>query len=72
MAGFLCGMLCFGGGAAYAAGVMAEHTPQLVYVDGRAVSMDAYNVANTNYMKLRDIGEAVGFNVCWDGTCVRI
>lgn len=29
--------------------------------------MTAYLIGGSNYVKLRDIGEAVGFNVYWDG-----
>ena len=52
------------GGAA--AGIMAEPTWQNIYVDGQQVSMTAYNIAGNNYVKLRDIGQQVGFNVYWD------
>ena len=36
--------------------------------------MQAYNIAGHNYVKLRDIGKAVGFNVFWDADsgCVQI
>ena len=52
------------GGAA--AGIVAEPTWQNIYVDGQQVSMTAYNIAGNNYVKLRDIGQQVGFNVYWD------
>ena len=29
------------------------------------MSMTAYNIAGNNYVKLRDIGQQVGFNVYW-------
>ena len=47
----------------YAAGIMAEYAPQVVYVDGASVQMEAYNIGGHNYVKLRDIGQAVGFNI---------
>lgn len=72
MAGFGIGAVLLGGSVAYAAGVMAERSPQQVYVDGTLVQMDAYNIGGSNYMKLRDIGKAVGFNVYWDGKSVQI
>ena len=53
-------------GGAAAAGVMAEPTGQKIYVDGEQVSMTAYNIGGNNYVRLRDIGKEVGFNVCWD------
>ncbi len=51
------------GGAA--AGIFAEPTWQNIYVDGQQVSMTAYNIAGNNYVRLRDIGQQVGFNVYW-------
>lgn len=72
LAGLLCGAVLFGGGAVYAAGVMAEHNPQRVYVDGQAVQMEAYTIDGFNYVKLRDVGELVGFNVYWDGSFVQV
>ena len=49
-----------------AAGIVAEPTWQNIYVDGQQVSMTAYNIAGNNYVRLRDIGQQVGFNVYWD------
>ena len=51
-----------------AAGIVAEPTWQKIYVDGRQVSMTAYNIAGHNYVRLRDIGQQVGFNVYWGAT----
>ena len=48
-----------------AAGIVAEPTWQKIYVDGQQVSMTAYNIAGQNYVRLRDIGKQVGFNVYW-------
>ena len=63
--GILCGAMLFSGATAVAAGITAEPTWQNIYVDGRQVSMTAYNIAGSNYVKLRDIGQQVGFNVYW-------
>ena len=63
--GILCGTMLFSGATAVAAGITAEPTWQNIYVDGRQVSMTAYNIAGSNYVKLRDIGQQVGFNVYW-------
>ena len=49
-----------------AAGIIAEPTWQKIYVDGQQVSMTAYNIAGQNYVRLRDIGQQVGFNVYWE------
>lgn len=53
-------------GGAAATGVIAEPTWQKIYVDGKQVSMTAYNIGGSNFVKLRDIGKAVNFNVYWD------
>ena len=66
---FLLGAVLFGGSAAYAAGVLAERSPCVVYVDGRQTELDAYLINGSNYVKLRDLGRATdSFNVFWDGT----
>lgn len=49
-----------------AAGIVAEPTWQKIYVDGLQVSMTAYNIAGNNYVRLRDIGQHVDFNVYWE------
>ncbi len=53
-------------GGAFAAGIVAEPAWSPIYVDGQQVQMTAYNILGNNYVKLRDIGQAVGFNVYWD------
>ena len=40
---------------------------QNIYLDGQKVELEAYVINGNNYVKLRDIGEAVGFNVYWNG-----
>ena len=61
--GILCGAILFSGATAVAAGVTAGPTWHNIYVDGQQVSMTAYNIAGNNYVRLRDIGQQVGFNV---------
>ena len=63
LTGMVLGASLVGGAAA---GIVAEPTWQNIYVDGQQVSMTAYNIAGNNYVKLRDIGQQVGFNVYWD------
>ena len=70
--GVLTGAMLFGGATALAAGLTAEPSHHRFYVDGREVSLTAYNIAGNNYVRLRDIGEAVGFNVYWDGASVQV
>ena len=65
LTGMVLGASLVGGAAA---GIVAEPTWQNIYVDGLPVSMTAYNIAGNNYVKLRDIGQQVGFNVYWGAT----
>lgn len=49
---------------------MATPTSSTVYVDGKAVKFDAYNINGTNYFKLRDVAYALkdtekAFDVVW-------
>ena len=74
-AGFLTCLLLAGiSTTAYAAGIMAERSTHRIFVDGQEVQMEAYVVNGNNYVKLRDIGEQVGFNVYWDSAngCVQV
>lgn len=66
VSGIMAGAVLFGGTTAYAAGIVAEPSWQPIYVDGQKVAMTAYNIGGNNYVKLRDIGQQVGFNVYWD------
>lgn len=50
----------------------AQRTPHPIYVDGKQVQMETYAIGGSNYVKLRDIGQAVGFEVYWDGSAARI
>ena len=72
IAGLLTGALLFGSGIAYAAELTAERSHHTVYVDGTAVELEAYTISGSNYVKLRDVGQIMDFNVYWDGTAVQI
>lgn len=50
----------------------AQRTPHPIYVDGQQVQMETYAINGSNYVKLRDIGQAVDFEVYWDGSTARI
>ena len=65
--GVLTGAALFGGASAAAAGIAAQPAWSPIYVDGQQVQMTAYNILGNNYVKLRDIGKAVGFNVYFKG-----
>lgn len=74
-AGFLTCLLLMGvTTTAFAAGIMAERSNHRIFVDGQEVQMEAYVINGNNYVRLRDIGEKVGFNVYWDSTngCVQV
>ena len=63
----LLGTALFGGGTARASsGVMAAPSTQTIYVDGQRVNMTAYSIGGSNFVKLRDVGKAVGFAVSYD------
>ena len=49
-----------------AGGKAAELTGASVYLDGRQLDLTAYNIADNNYFKLRDLGAALDFGVTWD------
>jgi hypothetical protein len=46
----------------------AATTSAKIYLDGALVSLTAYNIDNNNYFKLRDVGQALNFDVSWDDT----
>lgn len=48
--------------------LQAFPSTQTFYVDGQRVELEAYGINGNNYVKLRDIGQAVGFNVYYDGS----
>ena len=64
--GMVIGAALTGGSIAVAAGITAEPTWQPIFIDGQQVEMQAYNIAGHNYVKLRDMGKQVGFNVYWN------
>lgn len=65
--GVITGAALFGGASAAAAGLVAQPAWSPIFVDGQQVQMTAYNILGNNYVKLRDIGKAVGFNVYFQG-----
>ncbi|MCI6015221.1 CAP domain-containing protein [Dysosmobacter sp.] len=74
LTGLLIGTTLFTPQATQAAGIVAEPTWQPIFVDGQQVEMQAYNIAGHNYVKLRDMGKTVGFEVYWDSDakCVQV
>ena len=45
-----------------------------ILVDGQETHMTAYTINGNNYVKLRDVGKAVGFEFYWDSAngCVQV
>ena len=74
LTGLLIGAALTGGSAAVAAGIMAERSHHRIVVKGKEVQMEAYVINGNNYVKLRDMGKAVGFEVYWDSDakCVQV
>ena len=67
VSGLLIGTALFGGGTAFAASYLtAEPSTQTFYVDGQQVHLQAYAIGGNNYVRLRDIGQAVDFGVTYD------
>ena len=74
LTGLLIGAVLTGGSAAVAAGIMAERSHHRIVVDGKEAQMEAYVINGNNYVKLRDMGKTVGFEVFWDSDakCVQV
>ncbi len=54
--------------AANAVSELLTATPstQTFYLDDQQIELEAYAINGHNYVKLRDVGQAVDFNVCYD------
>lgn len=66
LSGFLLGTVLFGSSSALASGIWAEKSSQNIWADGKKISIEAYNINGNNYVKLRDIAQAVDFKVWYD------
>lgn len=64
--GILAGLVLSGPAAQAATSITATLSTQPIYVDGQRVNMTAYSIGGNNYVKLRDIGQAVDFGVTYD------
>ena len=65
-AGILAGIAVSNPVAQAAAGLMANPSSQKFYLDDQRISLTAYEIGGSNYVKLRDIGQAVDFGVTYD------
>lgn len=59
LSGMVVGAVMFGGSVAYASGILADLSNNQIFVDGTLAPMEAYVINGHNYVKLRDIGQAV-------------
>ena len=64
--GILTGITLCGPAAHAATTISAALSNQPIYVNGQRVSKTAYTIGGNNYVKLRDIGQAVDFGVTYD------
>ena len=67
-AGILAGMLLSGPAGTALAALTANPSSQTFYLDGQRINLQAYEINGSNYVKLRDIGQAVDFGVAYDAT----
>ena len=58
--------------AEFAKKATAHHSHDPIMVNGEEVDLTAYNIDGYNYFKLRDLGDALGFEVTWDKTARMI
>lgn len=66
--GMIAGGLLCGTTAAAADYLTATPSTQTFYLSGQRISLTAYAIGGNNYVKLRDIGQAVDFGVTYDGS----
>lgn len=74
LAGMMLGAVLAGPAASAAEQIIVQRSSQTIYVDGRQTQMEAYSINGSNYVRLRDVGKAVGFGVSYDAAdnAVRI
>lgn len=66
--GFLCATVIFGGTAALAnTDVLARLTSQVFFYNGSKIELEAYNINDYNYVRLRDAAGIFGVNIEYDG-----
>ena len=66
VAGIVAGVLLSGPAASAVARLTATPSSQTFYLDDQRIQLEAYSINGSNYVKLRDIGQAVGFGVTYD------
>jgi len=56
------------GVSAYASAEVAVGSTQAIFADGRQVPLTAYNINGNNYVRLRDVGYVIDFEVLYDAS----
>ena len=65
LTGLLLGLLLGGPAVRAVEQLAAVRSAQPVYLDGQPITLEAYLIGGSNYVKLRDLGKALGFSVDW-------
>jgi len=68
IAGIVIGLLLSSPAAQAAARLAASPSSQQFYLNGQNIHLGAYEINGSNYVKLRDVGQAVDFGVTYDAT----
>ena len=68
LTGILAGVTLTSGIQAAVMQLTATRSNCAVFIDGQRTDLTAYMINDENYVRLRDIGAKVDFNVYWDGT----
>ncbi len=67
IAGVLVGAALFSGGSVLAAEQLrVQRSNQKFYLDGEPVNIEAYNINGSNYMRMGDLSQMVGFELSYD------
>ncbi len=66
--GMIAGGVLFSTTAAAADYLTASPSTQTFYLSGQPIQFEAYAIHGNNFVKLRDIGQAVDFGVTYDGS----
>ena len=74
LCGLVLGLTLSAPAAQAAESLKAALSTNRVLVDGQETHMTAYTIGGSNYVRLRDIGKAVDFEVYWDSEngCVQV
>jgi len=66
-AGMFLGAALFSGGSVLAAEYLnVQRSNQKFFLDGEPVNIEAYNINGSNYMKMGDLSQMVGFDLAYD------